>query len=131
MNKFFTDLTKMIHLSIGGMQTAKLRAAYNVKVLKAPYLIPTHFVRSPPSHGAVKISLKAMLCRLMQHDKPFRQYIIAVSDQWKLGLLHNKKAEFLRDITDGEKCPRHHNTPSTHFLYSVVLATPHSQHTHM
>jgi len=105
MSMDFANLTKMIHVSIAGMQTAKLRAAYNVTVLKAPYLVPTHYVRSPPSHGAVKISLKEVLCRLMQHDKLFRQHVIASSDEWKLGLLHNKKAEFLRDITDGDKCP--------------------------
>ena len=85
------------------MQTQKLRVAYNVRDLRAPYLTPSHYVRSPPSHGAVKISLKEMLCRLMQHDKMFRQHVIAVSDEWKLGKLHNKQADVLRDITDGDK----------------------------
>ena len=107
----FKNLIKMVHVSIAGMQTAKLRAAYNVNVLQAPYLIPTHFVASPNSHGAVKISLKEILCRLMQHDKPFRQAVIAASDEWKLGLLHNKKADVLRDITDGDKCACPHARP--------------------
>jgi len=87
------------------MQTPKLRDAYNIKALRVPFLSPTLY--TPNDKTAVKISLKAVLSRLMQHDKMYRQHVIAKSNEWKLGLLHNVKATVLRDISDGDKCRFH------------------------
>ena len=92
-------------ITLSAMQTPKLRNAYNIKALRAPFITPTLY--TPNDKTAVKISLKSILGRLMQHDKIFRQGVIAKSDEWKLGKLHNVKADVLRDISDGDKCRFH------------------------
>ena len=105
---FVKNISDVVDTTMSSLQTPALRKTYNCKTLGVPYLTPTLYMKTPNSKvQAVKISLKEMLCRLMQHDRQFRTLVIAKSDEWKLGLLHNVEAEDLRDISDGDKCRFH------------------------
>ena len=90
--------------------TQAQRDAYLKNSLKAPYISPMPFNKSAPEElrkNAAKLSISQLIARIMQNDIKARQLIIAKSNEWMEGNLHNKRAEVLTDITDGWVCRSH------------------------
>ena len=88
------------------LQSSAHRDAYNIKVLKAPYVEPEPYDKGNAEQfrkTAAKLSLIKLLGRWMQHDSFYRKHCIERSEKWKTGELHNKKPESIADVTDGMK----------------------------
>ena len=58
-------------------------------------------------YGSVGISIINSIARLMQHDSEICEQIMAASDRWEEGSLHNTQAAVFGDITDGGNFRRH------------------------
>ena len=94
------------------LSTAKREKAFARDVQKLPYVqkrvrnlqSPGKSVSSKDMkrHGTVGFSLVDILTRVMQNDRKACADIIAKSDQWKTGDMHEKLADAYRDIDDGE-----------------------------
>ena len=80
------------------------RDRYLINTLKVPYVEPMPFNRSAPEElrkYAAKLSISQLIGRILQHDAKARKLIIAKSDEWMTGELHNVKADTYADISDG------------------------------
>ena len=100
-----------------GLRTSKRERDYAVEVQKLPVVEPrVRNLRQPGSkidykdvknHGSVGFSIVNTLARLMQNDSDICEQIIAASDEWKTGSLHEVRAAQFFDITDGENFRNH------------------------
>ena len=100
-----------------GLSTAKRERDHAINEQKLPVLEPrVRNLRQPgkkldykdvKNHGSVGISIIQSLARLMQNDAQLCAQIIAASDQWKEGGLHNEEATVFGDVVDGQNFRRH------------------------
>ena len=92
------------------LQSPAARQAFNMKVIRAPYIEPTAYGDASAQgfkKRAAKLSLTALLERQLQHDAYARKHTLEKSEMFKSGELHMKRATLYSDLSDGWKARSH------------------------